>query len=117
RLARALAGVERRVTLDPPVLGQTRQAFIATLWEDPRYAARAARAPPAYSGIVVATLALGIGANAAIFSVIDAVMLRPYYPDMDRLVVLNETTRQGDQMSIAWPTFQDWLARNQSFEQ
>jgi len=117
RLARALAGVERRVTLDPPVLGQTRQAFMATLWQDLRYAARAARLTPAYSVIVVATLALGIGANAAIFSVIDAVMLRPYYPDMDRLVVLNETTRQGDQMSIAWPTFQDWLARNQSFEQ
>jgi putative ABC transport system permease protein len=116
RLARALAGVERRVSLEPPVLGQERQTFMATLWQDLRYAARAARLAPAYSLIVVATLALGIGANAAIFSVIDAVMLRPYYPDMDRIVVLNEGTKQGDQMSIAWPTFQDWQARNRSFE-
>ena len=116
RLARALAGVERRVSLDPPVLGQQRQAFMATLWQDLRYAARAVRLTPAYSAIVIATLALGIGANAAIFSVIDAVMLRPYYPDMDRIVVLNEATRQGDQMSIAWPTFQDWQARSRSFD-
>src|SRR5262245_16160432 len=117
RLARALAGVERRVSLDPPVLGQKRQAFMATLWQDLRYAARAVRLAPAYSAIVVATLALGIGANAAIFSVIDAVMLRPYYPNMDRIVLLNETTRQGDQMSVAWPTFQDWQARNRSFDE
>jgi putative ABC transport system permease protein len=117
RLARALAGVERRVSLDPPVLGQKRQGYMATLWQDLRYAARAARLAPAYSAIVIVTLALGIGANTAIFSVIDAVMLRPYYPDMDRIVVLNETTRKGDQMSIAWPTFQDWQARNQAFDQ
>jgi len=117
RLARALAGVERRIALDPPVLGQQRQGRMATLWQDLRYAARAARLAPAYSAIVIVTLALGIGANAAIFSVIDAVMLRPYYPDMDRLTVLSEGTRKGDQMSIAWPTFQDWQARQQVFEQ
>jgi putative ABC transport system permease protein len=90
---------------------------MTTIWQDLRYAVRAARLAPVYSAIVVATLALGIGANTAVFSVIDAVMLRPYYPDMERLVVLNEATRRGDQMSVAWPTFQDWAAGNQSFEQ
>jgi putative ABC transport system permease protein len=118
RLIRGLARVERRVPLEPPVLGKGRQAFMATLWQDLKYAARSLRLNPGYTAIVLATLALGIGANAAIFSVADAVMLRPFpYPDMERLVVLNETTRGGQQqMSVAWPTFQDWQAQNQSFE-
>jgi putative ABC transport system permease protein len=117
RLVRALARIERRVSLEPPVLGQGKQAVMATLWQDLKYAARSLRLNPAYTAIVIATLTLGIGANAAIFSVADAVMLRPYpYPDMERLVMLNETTRGGQQMSVAWPTFQDWQAQNQSFE-
>src|SRR5688572_3002478 len=117
RLVRELALVERRSPLEPPVLGTGRQTVMATLWQDIKYAARSLRLNPSYTAIVIATLTLGIGANAAIFSVADAVMLRPYpYPDMDRLVVLNETTRAGQQMSIAWPTFQDWQAQNQSFE-
>ncbi len=120
QLARALAGVERPMAAAPPAFGQpssSRQAFMTTIWQDLRYAARAARLAPAYSAIVIATLALGIGANAAIFSVVDAVILRPYYPGMDRLVVMNEATRQGDQMSVAWPTFLDWQAGSESFDQ
>src|SRR5438067_2273294 len=77
RLARELARVEPAVPLDPPVLGQGRQTLMATLRQDLRYAVRAARMAPLYSAIVIATLALAIGANTAIFSVIDAVMLRP----------------------------------------
>jgi hypothetical protein len=89
---------------------------MTTLWQDIRYAARTLRLNPGYTAVVIATLALGIGANAAIFSVADTVMLRSYaYPDMDRIVALNEMTRDGKQMSIAWPTFQDWKAQNQSF--
>jgi putative ABC transport system permease protein len=120
QLVRGLARVERRAPASVPPLGQpssSRQAFMSTIWQDLRHAARAARLAPAYSAIVIATLALGIGANAAIFSVVDAVMLRPYYPGMDRLVMMNEATRQGDQMSVAWPTFQDWQAGSPSFEQ
>jgi putative ABC transport system permease protein len=117
RLVAELAVIERRVPSDPPVLGKGRQTVIASLWQDLRYAARTLRLDPAYTIIVAATLALGIGANAAIFSVADAVMLRPFpYPQMERIVVLNETTRNGQQMSVAWPTFEDWLAQNQSFE-
>src|SRR5688572_26033607 len=107
RLIRGLARVERRVPLEPPVLGKGRQTVMATIWQDLKYAVRSLRLNPAYTAIVIATLALSIGANAAIFSVADAVMLRPYpYPDMDRLVILSETSRAGQQMSVAWPTFQ-----------
>jgi predicted permease len=117
RLVRELALVERRSPLEPPVLGKGRQGVMATLWQDIKYAARSLRLNPSYTAIVVATLTLGIGANAAIFSVADAVMLRPFpYPDMERLVMVNETTRAGQQMSVAWPTFQDWQAQNQAFE-
>ena len=117
RLVRELARVERRTTLEPPVLGKTRQAVMATLWQDLKYAARSLRLTPSYTAIVIATLTLGIGANAAIFSVADAVMLRPYpYPDIDRIVMINETTRQGGTMSVSWPTFQDWRTQQQSFE-
>jgi hypothetical protein len=93
RLVRELARVERRTTLEPPVFGKARQAVMATLWQDLKYAGRSLRLNPAYTAIVIATLTLGIGANAAIFSVADAVMLRPYpYPDIDRIVMINETT-------------------------
>lgn len=117
-LVRALAGIERSVTLEPPVFGKARHTLMTTLWQDIKYAVRSLRLSPAYSAIVLGTLTLGIGANAAIFSVADAVMLRPYsYPDMDRILVLTETVRsQPQQMSVAWPTFQDWRAQNQSFE-
>ena len=117
RLVRALARVERRTTLEPPVFGKARQALMATLWQDLKYAARSLRLNPAYTAVVIATLTLGIGANAAIFSVADAVMLRPYpYPDIDRIVMINETTRRGGTMSVSWLTFQDWQAQQQSFE-
>ena len=88
-----------------------------TVWQDLNYAARSLRLNPAFAAIVIATLTPGIGANAAIFSVADAVMLRPFpYPDMDRVMVLNEITRGGQSLSVARPTFQDWRAQNQVFE-
>jgi putative ABC transport system permease protein len=118
RLIRELADIERPVNLEPPVLGKGRASMISSLRQDLSYAVRTLVRSPAYALIVVVTLALGIGANAAIFSVADAVMLRPYsYPDIDRIIAINERTRRGDEMSVAWPTFQDWQASNRSFEQ
>jgi predicted permease len=117
RLVRELAGLERSVPLDPPVLGKARHTIMSSIWQDLRYAFRSFRLNPAYTAIVLATLALGIGANAAIFSVADAVMLRPFpYPDIDRIIAIMENTRGGQLISVAYPNYEDWLAQNQSFE-
>src|SRR6185369_13027384 len=72
---------------------------------------------PGFAAVVILTLALGIGATTAIFSVVDAVMLRPYpYPDIDRIMILAEATRGGQPISVAWANFVDWRAQNQVFE-
>ncbi len=115
--ARELARLDLRAAPALPPLGTARSTFMATLWQDLAYAVRSMSKAPVFTAVVLATLALGIGANAAIFSVADAVMLRPYaYPDLDRIIALNERTRAGQNMSVAWPTFQDWRAQNHVFE-
>jgi putative ABC transport system permease protein len=67
--------------------------------------------------VAVATLALGIGANTAIFSVVHAVLLKPLgFPHPERLVTLEERGRDGTADNTGFPTYQDWRARAKSFE-
>ena len=87
------------------------------LWQDVRHGARGLLRQPAFTLIAVLTLALGIGANTALFSVVNAVLLRPLpYKDPDRLVILWEKTTTQD-TSVSYPNFQDWREQNQSFEE
>jgi hypothetical protein len=90
---------------------------MTTVFQDLRYGARMLLKTPALTFTVILALALGIGANTAIFSVINAVLLRPLpFEDPDRLMFLTETNANGDEMSLAYPNFADWRSQNHSFE-
>ena len=89
-----------------------------SLWQDVRFGLRMLAKNPAFTAIAVLTLALGIGANTAIFSVIDAALLRPLpYPDADRIVVLYQLNYKKDKITPAAADFVDFQREASSFAQ
>jgi putative ABC transport system permease protein len=117
-LVRELNRIERKFGAEPIALGAGRAHMLGSLWQDMRYGLRLIRKNPGFSVVVVLTLAVGIGANTAIFSVVNAVMLRSLpFGDPERLVRLDESNpeRGWPQFAVSHPNFLDWRERNQTF--
>jgi putative ABC transport system permease protein len=91
--------------------------LLETLFQDIRFGARQLLKNPGFAAVAVLTLALGIGANTAIFSVVDAVLLRPLaYPDSGQLVSLSERGPDWSGGSLSYPNFTDWRNQQSVFE-
>jgi putative ABC transport system permease protein len=91
-------------------------SLVETLAQDLRYGWRTLRRSPGFASAALVTLALGIGAGTAIFSVVYGVLLRPLpFRDASHLVLLNEAMPQVGDVSVSYPNFQDWRRQNHSF--
>jgi putative ABC transport system permease protein len=99
--------------------GQDRRhnMFLDNLMQDVRYAVRSYVKAPSFAVAILATLALGIGASTAIFSMVNGILLRPLpLPDPDRLVFATEVNGKNVTISTSVPNYFDWRARAHSFE-
>ena len=94
-----------------------RHGMFDTIRHDLRYAVRSYAKTPTFTLAVLTTLALGIGASTAIFSMVNGILLQPLpLPDPDRLVYANEVNPKGDRISTSWLNYLDWRARARSFD-
>jgi putative ABC transport system permease protein len=115
---------QRQVRMDFGGLEQVKEecrdargvSLLETLVQDLRYGWRTLLKSPGFAAAALFTLALGIGANTAIFSVVYGILLRPLsFWDASHLVLLNETTPRVGDVSVSYPNFQDWRSQSHSF--
>jgi predicted permease len=98
--------------------GHNAGVVMNTLLQDVRYALRVLARSPGFAAIAILTLALGIGANTALFSVVNGVLLNPLpYPHPQQLVAVYSRTPQFGESSISYPNFLDWQRDNHTFAQ
>lgn len=87
-----------------------------TIWQDLRYGLRTLLSSPGFSAIAILTLALGIGANSALFSVVNGVLLNPLpYPEPNQLLTVFSRVAESDHWSISYLNFRDWQRENHCF--
>jgi hypothetical protein len=87
------------------------------MWQDLRFGARVLLKQPSFTLVAVLTLALGIGANTALFSVVNAVLLRPLpFHESDRIVALYETFQPSGHSALSVPNLRDWQQQNTVFQ-
>src|ERR1700689_5436233 len=88
------------------------------LFQDLRYATRQLRKSAGFTVVAVTTLALGIGANTAVFSVVDRVLLHPLpFPDSDRIIKVSQTFEGISNDNASPANYLDWVSQNQIFEE
>ncbi|MGH9709650.1 MAG: ABC transporter permease, partial [Candidatus Acidiferrales bacterium] len=93
-------------------------AWLEHLGQDLRFAFRMFAKNPGFTAVAILTLALGIGANTAIFSFVYGVLLQPLpYQDPSRIIVLNETNPKVGIVSVSYPNFRDWREQSHDFSQ
>jgi predicted permease len=98
------------------VRAATWQSLLEMCWQDLRYCLRMMRRYPGFTAVAFLTLALGVGANTALFSVVNGVLLNPLpYEQPDRLIAINSRTAEIPRDSISYPNFLDWRRDNHSF--
>jgi putative ABC transport system permease protein len=89
---------------------------MGTFFQDIRYGIRVLARKPGFTALAILTLALGIGANTAIFSVVDAALLRPLaYAEADRIVRVQERNKKAELTPVAYRNFADWSAQSRCF--
>ena len=116
-LVTELRSIERTNTPENPVAGGAVGAHLLTgIAQDLRYGLRTLRREPRFTVVAMLALALGIGANTAIFSVVNGVLLQPLaYPEPDRLLRIFETSPEFTSFSVAYPNYLEWRSNASSF--
>jgi putative ABC transport system permease protein len=116
-LAETMRPLRQANRLPTAALGEPQRAVFADAWQDLRLAVRRLGQQPAFAAAAILTVALGIGANSAMFALVDAALLRPLpFPQPDRLLFLAERTADSERAGVSPLDLLDWESRSRALE-